>query len=136
MREGPNVGDPVVARRGEEWVSGTLLESNRPGDWRIKGPKGQTHRLHRGEWRLFPAPVIDARLTPTRVPVIDADAVGDHLFRMHGRPAEDVAGKDPAELAAWHQTLHNVAAQSGHTLNHVHGMTPAEYELLQGALDG
>lgn len=129
------IGDAVYARKNgrSRGLIGTLTAQDEHS-WSVQQDGGKSLILAREQWTLYPNYEGPNRFTPVRITPVSKAKVAEHLFRLHGWTADQVQGTSTENLLQMHANEHQVARDSGFTLNHVHGMTPQEERELRGAL--
>lgn len=129
------IGDIVYARKKgrSRGLIGTLVAQDE-STFSIQQDGGKSLILSQDQWTLYPNHESPHRFTPVRITPVGRAKVAEHLFRLHGWTADQVQGTDVENLIQMHADEHQVARDSGFTLNHVHGMTPQEEQDLRNGL--
>lgn len=129
------IGDIVYARKKgrSRGLIGTLVAQDE-STFSIQQDGGKSLILSQDQWTLYPNYESPHRFTPVRITPVGRAKVAEHLFRLHGWTADQVQGTDVENLIQMHADEHQVARDSGFTLNHVHGMTPQEEQDLRNGL--
>lgn len=129
------VGDVVYAHKDNRsrGLVGALVAEDE-ATWSIRQDGGKVLVLTRSQWTLHPRVNEAHRFTPVRITPVGKDRIAEHLFRMHGWTADQAQGTSVESLLQMHADEHQVARDSGFTLNHVHGMTPQEEQELRDGL--
>lgn len=129
------IGDIVYARKNgrSHGLIGTLVAQDEH-TWSVQQDGGKSLVLTRDRWTLHPNYRSSHRFTPVRITPVGQAKVAEHLFRLHGWTADQAQGTSVEDLLQMHADEHQVARDSGFTLNHVHGMTPQEEQELRDGL--
>lgn len=134
----PEPGDLVRATRigSSQTVVGHLVRSESPKDIYIQRWGGdKVTALVAADWDLEFAKEDESRYRQVRITPVTPEHLVHHLWTSHAIPLEQVKTAPVEELTKLHDHLHNEAARADLTLNHIHGMTPAEERILRQGLE-